>query len=49
MKLGRPRIGELSKFIAKRPVAALLIALAGGFAVGTSPRLRRLLQALLKY
>ena len=27
----------------------VLIALGGGFAVGTSPRLRRLLQALLKY
>ena len=48
-ELGKVLGEDASKFIANRPVAALLIALAGGFAGGTSPRLRRLLQALLKY
>ena len=48
-ELGKVLGEDASKFIAKRPVAALLIALAGGFAVGTSARLRRLLQTLLKY
>ena len=48
-ELGKVLGEDASKFIANRPLAALLIALGGGFAVGTSPRLRRLLQALLKF
>jgi uncharacterized membrane protein YdfJ with MMPL/SSD domain len=48
-ELGKVLGEDASKFIAKRPVAALLIALAGGFAFSTSARLRRLLQALLKF
>ena len=40
---------DAAKFIAGKPVLTLLLALAGGFAVGVSPRLRALLQTLLKY
>jgi hypothetical protein len=48
-ELGRILGEDAQKFIAGKPVLALLVALAGGFAVGASPRLRALLQTLLKY
>jgi hypothetical protein len=48
-ELGRILGEDAQKFIAGKPILALLIALVGGFAVGTSPRLRALLQTLLKY
>ncbi len=48
-ELGKVLGEDAQKFIAGKPVLALLLALAGGFAVGVSPRLRALLQALLKY
>jgi hypothetical protein len=48
-ELGRILGEDAQKFIAGKPILALLVALAGGFAVGASPRLRALLQMLLKY
>ena len=48
-ELGKILGEDTQKYIAGKPVLALLLALAGGFAVGVSPRLRALLQTLLKY
>ena len=48
-ELGRILGEDAQKFIAGKPILALLVAVAGGFAVGASPRLRALLQALLRY
>jgi hypothetical protein len=48
-ELGRILGEDAAKFIAGKPVLSLLLALAGGVAVGASPRLRALLQTLLKY
>ena len=48
-ELGKLLGEDTAKFIAGKPVLTLLLALAGGFAVGVSPRLRALLQTLLKY
>ena len=48
-ELGKILGEDAAKFIAGKPVLALLLALAGGLAVGVSPRLRSLLQTLLKY
>jgi hypothetical protein len=48
-ELGRILGGDAAKFIAGKPLLTLLLALAGGFAIGVSPRLRALLQTLLKY
>jgi hypothetical protein len=48
-ELGKILGEDTAKFIAGKPVLTLLLALAGGFAVGVSPRLRALLQTLLKY
>jgi K+-sensing histidine kinase KdpD len=48
-ELGKILGEDAQKFIAGKPVLTLLLALAGGFAVGVSPRLRALLQTLLKY
>ena len=48
-ELGRILGEDAQKFIAGKPILALLVAVAGGFAIGASPRLRALLQALLKY
>ena len=48
-ELGRILGEDAQKFIAGKPILALLVAVAGGFAIGASPRLRALLQAFLKY
>jgi len=48
-ELGRILGEDAQKFIAGKPVLTLLLALAGGFVVGISPRLRALLLTLLKY
>jgi hypothetical protein len=48
-ELGKFLGEDAAKFISGKPVLTLLLALAGGFAVGVSPRLRALLQTLLKY
>jgi len=48
-ELGRILGEDAAKFITGKPVLTLLLALAGGFAVGVSPRLRALLKTLLKY
>jgi len=48
-ELGRILGEDAQKYIAGKPVLALLLALGGGFAVGVSPRLRALLKTLLKY
>ena len=48
-ELGRILGEDAQKFISGKPILALLVAVAGGFAVGASPKLRALLQALLKY
>ena len=48
-ELGRVLGEDAAKFIAGKPVLSLLLALAGGVAVGISPRLRALLLTLLKY
>ena len=48
-ELGKLLGDDTAKFIAGKPVLTLLLALAGGFAVGVSPRLRSLLKTLLKY
>jgi len=48
-ELGRVLGEDAAKFIAGKPVLSLLLALAGGFVVGISPRLRALLLTLLKY
>ncbi|MDE2133209.1 MAG: hypothetical protein KGJ49_01255 [Alphaproteobacteria bacterium] len=48
-ELGRILGEDAQKFVADKPLLALVVALAGGFAVGASPRLRSLLQTLLKY
>lgn len=47
-ELGR-LLGENAEgFISKKPILSLIVALAGGFAVGASPRLRSFLQNVLK-
>jgi K+-sensing histidine kinase KdpD len=48
-ELGRVLGEDAAKFIAGKPVLSLLLALAGGVAVGISPRLRALLLTLLKF
>ncbi|MDE2266307.1 MAG: hypothetical protein KGL29_10440 [Alphaproteobacteria bacterium] len=47
-ELGKLLGEDAQSFIAGKPILALLVALAGGFAVGVSPRLRDFLLRLLK-
>ncbi len=47
-ELGRLLGEDTQAFIAKKPILALLLALAGGFAVGANPKLRAILQTLIK-
>lgn len=47
-EMGRLLGEDAQAFIAKKPILALLLALIGGFAVGANPKLRSILQALLK-
>ena len=48
-ELGR-LLGENAQgFISQRPILSLIVALAGGFAIGASPRLRAFLQNVLRY
>jgi len=48
-ELGRLLGENAQSFVSQRPILSLIVALAGGFAVGASPRLRNFLHNVLKY
>jgi hypothetical protein len=47
-EIGRLLGEDAQEFITKRPILALALALIGGFTVGANPKLRAILQAILK-
>jgi hypothetical protein len=47
-ELGQALGASAQGFIAKKPILSLIVALAGGFAIGASPRLRAFLQNFLR-
>lgn len=47
-ELGRLLGENAQDFVSKRPILSLIVALAGGFAIGASPRLRAFLENVLK-
>lgn len=47
-ELGKMLGEDAQAFVAKKPLVTLLLAVAGGFIVGVSPRLRALLLNILK-
>ncbi|HEY0283627.1 MAG TPA: hypothetical protein VGC27_13525 [Rhizomicrobium sp.] len=49
VELGKILGEDAQKFITRKPVLTLVLAVAGGFAVSVSPRLRALLLTLLRY
>jgi hypothetical protein len=48
VELGKLLGEDAQTFIAKKPILALALALVGGFAVGANPKLRAILQTIIK-
>ena len=48
VELGKLLGDDASSFIAKKPLLALALALVGGFVVGMNPKLRAILQAIIR-
>jgi uncharacterized membrane protein len=48
VEIGKLLGEDAQEFIAKKPILALALALIGGFAVGANPKLRAILQAIIK-
>jgi glucan phosphoethanolaminetransferase (alkaline phosphatase superfamily) len=47
-EIGRLLGEDAQEFITRKPILALALALIGGFTVGANPKLRAILQAILK-